>query len=88
MEKWEQDRVAERGDGPASWTLMPDFEHHFETLRAIAGDPAPGTAGRVLPRYDPKWGEVFWDFVNRRIEWWEKDAVRDKLRQDRESFRP
>ncbi|KAF7555917.1 hypothetical protein G7Z17_g1794 [Cylindrodendrum hubeiense] len=82
MEKWEQARVAERGDGPGFWTLLPDFENHFEALRAIAGEPAPGTIGRVLPKYDAKWAEAFWEFVNKRIEWWEKDATEAGLRRD------
>lgn len=75
MEKWEQDRVAKVGDGPAFWALSPDFEHHFEAMRAIAGDPAPGTTGRVLPKYEAGWGDVFWHFVNQRAEWWEKEAA-------------
>lgn len=75
MEVWEQERVAERGDGVAFWVLMPDFERYFEDLRAIAGDPALGTTGRVLPRYDNAWGEVFWRFVNWRVQLWKKDAA-------------
>ncbi|KAH8680723.1 thiol-specific monooxygenase [Xylariales sp. PMI_506] len=75
MEKWERDRLEERGDGPAFWALMPDFEVYFEAYRALAGDPAPGTRGRVLPKYDPRWAEIFWDFVNTRNEWWRKEAA-------------
>lgn len=74
MAQWERDRVLERGDGVAFWGLMPDFERYFEDLRGVAGDPAPGTAGRVLPKYDPAWADVFWRFVQQRIDWWERDA--------------
>jgi hypothetical protein len=75
MEKWERRRVEERGDSAAFWTLMPDFEVYFEAYRALAGDPAPGTRGRILPKYDPRWAEIFWDFVSTRIEWWKKEAA-------------
>ncbi|PYI19607.1 putative dimethylaniline monooxygenase [Aspergillus violaceofuscus CBS 115571] len=76
MEKWEEDRLAERGDGGPFWTLMPDFETHFEQLRELAGEPEPGTTGRVLPKYESAWADVFWDFINTRIEWWKKDQSR------------
>ncbi|KAH6960216.1 putative dimethylaniline monooxygenase [Fusarium avenaceum] len=74
MVEWEQQRVEEKGDGPAFWTLLPDFEKHYEALRAIAGDPAPGTTGRVLPKYDEKWSESFWELINARIAWWREEA--------------
>lgn len=74
MEKWERSRQEERGDGPAFWALMPDFEVYFEAYRKLAGDPAPGTCGRTLPKYDPRWADIFWAFVNTRIDWWKKEA--------------
>ncbi|KAJ3550208.1 hypothetical protein NM208_g97 [Fusarium decemcellulare] len=40
MSTWEQARLIEKGDGPPFWALLPDFERHFEALRAIAGNPA------------------------------------------------
>ncbi|KAK7420961.1 hypothetical protein QQX98_002526 [Neonectria punicea] len=73
MEDWEQDRISKCSDGPLFWALTPDFEEHFEALRAIAGEPAPGTPGRVLPKYDPKWAEILWQFVNDRIKWWKEE---------------
>ncbi|KAM5354966.1 hypothetical protein ACJ41O_001612 [Fusarium nematophilum] len=76
MEDWEQRRVSEKGDGTPFWVLLPDFENHFEALRAIAGDPAPGSTGRVLPKYDEKWGETFWQLINDRIAWWKQEAAR------------
>ncbi|KAF7526672.1 hypothetical protein G7054_g10692 [Neopestalotiopsis clavispora] len=81
MEEWDAYRVATRGDGGAFWTLAPDFEDCFETYRAIAGDPARGTLGRVLPRYDPAWAATFWNFVKARIERWEEDAKLAKIGQ-------
>jgi hypothetical protein len=86
MEEWEQQRVEEKGDGPAFWTLLPDFEKHYEALRAIAGDPAPGTTGRVLPKYDEKWGESFWELINARIAWWREDARGAEKKSDTRVF--
>ena len=76
MEEWERRRVEEKGDGAQFWALMPDFEHHFEAYRALAGDPAPGTTGRVLPRYEPDWGETFWELIDARVTWWKDEAAR------------
>ena len=76
MEKWEADRILEKGDGPAFWTLIPDFEHHFEALRGLAGPPAAGTIGRVLPKYQPSWGDEFWDLITYRINWWNNEAAK------------
>lgn len=75
MEQWERERIVERGDGPAFWALMPDFEKHFEALRAIAGEPAATTKGRVLPKYDSKWAESFWDLISTRNETWKRMAA-------------
>ncbi|KPM37049.1 hypothetical protein AK830_g9520 [Neonectria ditissima] len=76
MEDWEQDRISKCGNGPLFWTLSPNFEEHFEALRAIAGEPAAGTRGRVLPKYDPKWAEILWQFVDYRIRWWKEEAAK------------
>jgi hypothetical protein len=76
METWERERLSVKGDGPPFWTLMPDFELHFEAYRAIAGDPKPGTTGRILPKYDPRWAEEFWNLIEARIQWWNQEAAR------------
>lgn len=77
MDKWEQDRLALKGEGGPFWTLMPDFGEHFEAYRDLAGEPAEGTLGRVLPKYDRAWEEEFWEFVRKRIKWWQEAAARD-----------
>ncbi|KAK1676888.1 thiol-specific monooxygenase [Colletotrichum godetiae] len=74
QEKWEKDRLAYKGDGVPFFTLAPDFEQYFEALRAIAGEPAQGTTGRVLPKFDPKWLEAFSEVLDARIEWWKKET--------------
>ncbi|KAH8881781.1 FAD/NAD(P)-binding domain-containing protein [Thozetella sp. PMI_491] len=75
MEQWEADRVVEKGDTAAFWALLPDFEKHFEALRNIAGEPAPGSTGRVLPKYDPSWEESFWKLIKYRVDWWTRQAT-------------
>ncbi|KAJ5728125.1 dimethylaniline monooxygenase [Penicillium malachiteum] len=80
MEQWEDNRLKERGEGGPFWTLMPDFEKHFHLLKAIAGDPAPGTAGRLLPEFDPKWADTFWEFIRYRTEIWQRDAAKAEKR--------
>jgi hypothetical protein len=75
MQDWERRRVEEKGDGAPFWFLIPDFEVHFEALRNLAGEPAPGTVGRALPPYDPSWGQKFWDLIEFRKKWWEKEAA-------------
>lgn len=74
MERWEQDRILERGDGPASWALMPEFKRYFEDLRRLAGDPGPGSSGRVLPPYEEAWEKAFFRLIQDRIEWWKQQA--------------
>lgn len=74
MEKWEQARLARRGEGAPFWTLIPEFGEYFEELRALAAEPAAGTTGRVLPKYEEAWGEAFWGLIKRRQEWWKKVA--------------
>ncbi|KAJ5893254.1 dimethylaniline monooxygenase [Penicillium taxi] len=75
METWESDRLEER-EGSPFWTLMPEFERYFEELRSIAGEPALGTTGRVLPQYEPEWEESFQSFVQHRIERWQCEATK------------
>lgn len=51
-----------------------DFEGYFEGLRLLAGEPAVGSTGRVLPKYDPKWKDSFVEvIVKARVKWWEQE---------------
>ncbi|RYC63824.1 hypothetical protein CHU98_g2379 [Xylaria longipes] len=74
MEKWERDRMAKTGDNVSFLSLIPDFEEPYEALRVIAGDPAAGTEGRILPKYDQAWGDAFWELVKYRQDWWRAEA--------------
>lgn len=73
QQKWERDRIAQKGDGPGFTLVFPDFEEYFETVRKLAGEPAPGQPGRRLPPYDKRWFEVFMAGHERRKQWWRKE---------------
>ncbi|XDG02210.1 hypothetical protein ABKA04_001825 [Annulohypoxylon sp. FPYF3050] len=66
--EWERKRVAERGGGKDYYSIAPDYGAYFEFLRGIAGEPAPGTTGRVLPAFDEKWLEIWTGMVTHKIE--------------------
>ncbi|PWY91587.1 FAD/NAD(P)-binding domain-containing protein [Aspergillus sclerotioniger CBS 115572] len=70
--KWEQDRIAVKGDGPAFTTINPDFPEYFETLRQLAGEPKEGEPGRRLPPFEAEWMDVFNAGHERRIRMWQK----------------
>ncbi|OIW26195.1 hypothetical protein CONLIGDRAFT_683185, partial [Coniochaeta ligniaria NRRL 30616] len=82
MRAWERDIIAARGDGVEFPSVGDDIAGYFEGLRAIAGKPAPGTTGRVLPPYDPTWADSFQHLIRKRQEWWENEArvAEEKLR--------
>lgn len=59
--------MAERKGGKDYYSIAPDYGKFFELLRNIAGDPAPGTTGRVLPPFDSKWLEIWTGMVATKI---------------------
>ena len=52
QQKWERERIAKKGDGPAFTLVFPDFEEYFETVRKLAGYRAEGQSGRRLLQSD------------------------------------
>lgn len=74
QKRWETDRLAVRGDGLPFYKVAPDFEEYFETLRALAGVPAAGVPGRVLPKWDPAWLEIQTATIQGKLEKWRKEA--------------
>ncbi|KAJ4983890.1 dimethylaniline monooxygenase (n-oxide forming) [Stagonosporopsis vannaccii] len=79
QQRWERDRIAKKGDGPGFTLVFPDFEEYFETVRKLAGEPAPSQPGRRLPPYDKRWFEVFMAGHERRKQWWREEN--EKARQ-------
>ncbi|KAI0381815.1 FAD/NAD(P)-binding domain-containing protein [Hypomontagnella monticulosa] len=74
--EWERKRVAERGGGKDYYSIAPDYGAFFEFLRGIAGEPAPGTTGRVLPPFDEKWLELWTGMVAHKIEGFQRKRKR------------
>lgn len=72
QEKWEIDRIAEKGDGPAFTVINPEFKAYFEELRLLAGEPGEGVPGRRLPVFEQKWVDDFDAGHERRKEMWRR----------------
>jgi hypothetical protein len=72
QKKWEQDRIAIKGDGPKFTMVFPDFEEYFETLRKLAVEPEEDGVGRRLPVFDNRWYETFMNGHERRKQWWRR----------------
>ncbi|KAJ5111232.1 hypothetical protein N7532_001767 [Penicillium argentinense] len=72
QEKWEQERIALKGDGPPFSAVNPDFKEYFEEMRALAGEPAAGAPGRRLPVFDQRWKDDFDAGHERRKEMWRR----------------
>lgn len=72
QEKWEADRVAEKGDGVPFTALYPHFESYFEMVRKLAGEPSETRPGRKLPKWDQGWWDIFMAGHRRRVEMWRK----------------
>jgi hypothetical protein len=73
--KWEQDRIAKRGDSVPFTLIFPDFEEYFEIVRKLAGNPE-GSVGRPLPPFDKKWVDAFLAGHERRKKWWREQNDR------------
>lgn len=72
QQSWEAQRVALKGGGKNYYSIAPDYREYFEFLREIAGDPAEGTTGRVLPRFDPEWLKTWVGMVAPKIRGFEE----------------
>lgn len=84
--KWEEDRIAYKGDGVPFTALYPDFEEYFEEIRRMAGPPTADGKGRPLPKFEKNWRESFDAAHKMRIEMWKRgnDEARERLRRNAE----
>jgi hypothetical protein len=78
--KWEEDRIAVKGDGVPFTALYPDFEEYFEEIRKLAGEPVE-RKGRPLPKFEMKWREDFDKAHLKRIAMWKRfnEAARRRI---------
>jgi hypothetical protein len=84
--EWERKRVAEKKGGKDYYSIAPDYGDFFEFLRDIAGEPAPGTTGRQLPPFDPKWLDIWAEMPLVKLQGWERKR---KAAEDAEkAFKP
>ncbi|KXT12878.1 hypothetical protein AC579_5395 [Pseudocercospora musae] len=88
MRKWEEERIAKRGDGPRFVLVYPDFEDYFETLRRLSGDGKDGK-GRRLPKFRREWFRDFMDGHELRKRMWRRlnEEARCKLKGDEKKER-
>ena len=86
MQQWERDRKLNLGDGSPFFNIASDYEGYFEGLRKLAGEPAAGTPGRILPIFETQWADEFRNVVRARVGWWqrEKSEAERILQQDKE----
>lgn len=83
--RWEEERIAERGDGAMFLMVFPDFEGYFETLRELAGIYGEGEPGRRLPVFDPSWKEVFMNGHEIRKKWWREENEKASKQSEKTS---
>ncbi|WYZ40950.1 hypothetical protein EsH8_IV_001291 [Colletotrichum jinshuiense] len=69
--EWERKRVAEFGGGKNYYTIAPFYKDVFEYFRSVAGDPEPGTTGRVLPPFDDELLEIWATMGSAKAKSWE-----------------
>lgn len=86
--KWEEARIAYKGDGVPFTALYPDFEEYFEDVRKMAREPTNGK-GRPLPKFEKWWRERFDAGHLLRIEMWKRgnEGARERIGLERENER-
>ncbi|TVY93763.1 Thiol-specific monooxygenase [Lachnellula willkommii] len=85
--KWEEDRIAYKGDGVPFTALYPDFEEYFEVVRKMAGEPQDGK-GRPLPKFEKWWRDNFDNAHLKRIAMWKRGNEEAREKKRRESGKP
>ncbi|OCF30882.1 hypothetical protein I317_05030 [Kwoniella heveanensis CBS 569] len=71
MQRWEEERIAKRGDGVRFTVVYPDFEDYFEEVRKLAG-PGQDGLGRKLPPFNRMWFKAFLDGWELRKKMWRR----------------
>jgi hypothetical protein len=83
--KWEEERIAYKGDGVPFTALYPDFEDYFEEVRRMVGDRKNGK-GRQLPRFEKWWRTRFDEAHLSRITMWKRgnEEAWERIRKEKE----
>lgn len=81
---WETERVAKLGPSNAFHAIGPDFEPYFNWLVDFAGQPALGSDGYVLPRWEDKWATQGLAILGLKNQYWQRliaqnEAIKAKL---------
>ncbi|KAL1903273.1 hypothetical protein Sste5346_000558 [Sporothrix stenoceras] len=85
MRQWETDTATEKGDGTRFFNIAPDFTGYFDGLRSLAGEPAQGTTGRVLPPFEQNWADAFNEVISMRLAWWDRERRKAEAEEAEES---
>ncbi|KAK6209920.1 thiol-specific monooxygenase [Colletotrichum tabaci] len=88
QKEWERKRVAEFGGGKDYYTIAPHWKEVFEHFRAIAGDPAPGTTGRVLPPFDDGLLDIWAAMGTAKTTSWENSKKKAEAEIESQVIRP
>lgn len=85
QEKWQEDRIANKGDGVSFTALYPNFEEYFEEVRKMAGEPTKDGKGRLLPEWEKSWREGFDAAHLKRINMWKRgnEEARQRIRREK-----
>ena len=81
---WETDCVAKLGLSNAFHAIGPYFEPYFNWLVDFSGQPALGTDGYALPRWDDKWATQGLAILGLKDKYWrrliaQEEAIKAKL---------
>jgi hypothetical protein len=69
--------------GKDYYSIALDYEGFFEFLRNTAGDPAPGTTGRVLPPFDKQDLAIWTGMVAVKVKGFEEESRRAEEEEKR-----
>lgn len=83
--EWERERVSRLKGGKDYYSIALDYEGFFEFLRNAAGDPAPGTTGRVLPPFDKRDLAIWTGMVAVKVKGFEEESRRAEEEERKKS---
>ncbi|KAH6686480.1 thiol-specific monooxygenase [Plectosphaerella plurivora] len=81
--EWERERVSRLKGGKDYYSIALDYEGLFEFLRNTAGEPAPGTTGRVLPPFDKRDLAIWTGMVAVKVKGFKEESRRAEEEEKR-----